>query len=270
MSNFWQRAITGIVFVGLLIGGIFAGPLWFGLLVLVFALVGYNEFVVIIKKKYPTVNKVFGYVSVVFLVVLSMLYSTEIIEGRHLWLALFPVFISPFIELFGAPESGFQRVAMAVLSVVWIAFPFASLLLLPMVNGFYQPQVAFGFFLLLWLNDTGAYLVGRSIGRHKLMPKVSPGKTWEGFLGGVISAMALAFFLNDLLGVLERENWLVIAFIVAVFSNAGDLVESLFKRNMEVKDSGNFLPGHGGVLDRFDGILLSVPLILAYLLSTNL
>jgi phosphatidate cytidylyltransferase len=138
-----------------------------------------------------------------------------------------------------------------------------------MVRGSYESEIVLGFFVLLWVNDTGAYLVGRSMGKHKLMPAVSPGKTIEGFVGGVMLSLAAAWGWYDFSEVLSLSDWLVMAFIVAVFSNAGDLVESLFKRNCGVKDSGNFLPGHGGVLDRFDGIMLSIPMILAYLSFTN-
>jgi len=122
---------------------------------------------------------------------------------------------------------------------------------------------------LLWTNDTGAYLSGRSFGKHKLAPKISPGKTIEGFIGGVILALVLAYFMPVITGELTETRWIVIAFIIAVFSNAGDLVESMLKRSCGVKDSGAILPGHGGILDRFDGILLAVPVILAYLLLSN-
>ncbi len=270
MSNFWQRALTGIVFVSLLVAGIFAGPIWISLLAMLFALVGYNEFATISRVKFSPVKKGWGFLSVFAIMLLSLLFTTSLIESKYLVLGLVPIFLLPLVELFGESERGFERVVIAITSLIWIAIPFACLPLLGMVNGAYQPEIILGFFCLLWINDTGAYLVGRSRGKHKLMPKVSPGKTWEGFVGGVALSLSATFFLSDLLGALERQNWIVIALIISVFSNAGDLVESLLKRNMGVKDSGNFLPGHGGVLDRFDGILLSVTLILAYLLSSNL
>lgn len=270
MSNFWQRALTGIVFVALLIGGIFSGPIGIGLLSMLFALIGYNEFTTISRTKYSPVKKGWGFVCVFAISLLSLLYAASVIEGKFLVLALVPIFVLPLLELFGEADRGFERVVIAITSMIWVAVPFACLPLLGMVNGVYEPQIILGFFCLLWINDTGAYLVGRSLGRHKLMPKVSPGKTWEGFAGGVALSLGVAFFLSELIGGLQRQDWIVIALIISIFSNAGDLVESLFKRNMGVKDSGNFLPGHGGVLDRFDGILLSVPLILAYLLSSNL
>ncbi|MBI1267435.1 MAG: phosphatidate cytidylyltransferase [Cryomorphaceae bacterium] len=270
MSNFWQRALTGIVFVSLLIAGIFAGPIWISLLAMLFALVGYNEFVTISRMKFSPVKKGWGFLSVFTIALLSLLFTSSLIESKYLILGLVPLFVLPLIELFGDSDRGFERVVIAIASVVWIAIPFACLPILGMVTGVYQPEIILGFFCLLWINDTGAYLVGRSMGKHKLMPQVSPGKTWEGFIGGVALSLSAAFFLSDLTNTLEVKNWIAIALIISVFSNAGDLVESLFKRNMGVKDSGNFLPGHGGVLDRFDGILLSVPVILAYLLSSNL
>ena len=112
---------------------------------------------------------------------------------------------------------------------------------------------------LLWTSDTGAYLVGRSIGRNRLMPSVSPGKTWEGLMGGVALTLLVGWSLSRVWDELDSGQWMVSAVVVAVTASIGDLLESAFKRARAVKDSGNILPGHGGILDRFDGFLLAMP-----------
>lgn len=118
---------------------------------------------------------------------------------------------------------------------------------------------------MLWTNDTGAYLAGRFFGKHKLFERISPKKTWEGSIGGGILTIGVAFILSVYFTNLDQTNWIVLAILVAVFGGLGDLVESMLKRSLNIKDSGNLLPGHGGILDRFDGLLLSIPFIYSYL-----
>ncbi len=123
-----------------------------------------------------------------------------------------------------------------------------------------EGHILIGFMLLLWTNDTGAYLVGKAIGRTKLMPKVSPGKTWEGFLGGLILSIAVAWAIAKYIDTeLPGRTWLIASLVVTITSTIGDLMESAIKRAAGVKDSGTIMPGHGGVLDRFDGYLLAAP-----------
>jgi phosphatidate cytidylyltransferase len=143
--------------------------------------------------------------------------------------------------------------------VLGIAMPMACATWLVAVDA----QLFIGFMLLLWTNDTGAYLVGKSIGRNKLMPKVSPGKTWEGLLGGIALAVLVGWFWSAQCPVLPKAGWLIAAVVVSITATAGDLFESALKRAAGVKDSGTIMPGHGGVLDRFDGYLLAAPAMVA-------
>jgi phosphatidate cytidylyltransferase len=127
-------------------------------------------------------------------------------------------------------------------------------------------------FVFLWVNDTGAYCVGSLLGRHKLFPRISPGKSWEGSIGGAVfvlaAAWAVSYFLDDMM--LNLYEWLGLGLVVVVFGTWGDLVESLFKRTLGVKDSGSILPGHGGMLDRFDSSLLAIPAAVIYLYTLSL
>ena len=125
--------------------------------------------------------------------------------------------------------------------------------------------IALGYLLLLWLNDTGAYFVGSLVGKHKLFERISPGKTWEGSAGGALFALATAWGLSMLFIQLTTMHWLILAIIVVISGTIGDLVESMLKRSLGIKDSGNILPGHGGMLDRFDAVLISAPFVFVYL-----
>lgn len=129
----------------------------------------------------------------------------------------------------------------------------------------YNPHLLLGFFFLLWTNDTGAYLVGMSIGKHKLWERISPKKTWEGFFGGLVLSVAMGYVISLFYNELHYILWMLMGFIVSCAGTMGDLVESAFKRSIDAKDSGSILPGHGGILDRFDGVFLSTPFVLVLL-----
>jgi phosphatidate cytidylyltransferase len=152
--------------------------------------------------------------------------------------------------------------------VFYIALPFGLL------NYFYIPArlpgdvqygVLFGFFLILWLNDTAAYLVGSAIGKHRLFERISPKKSWEGSVGGAVFALFTAWLLSGYFSAILLWQWLVMAIIIVILGTLGDLVESMLKRNLGIKDSGNILPGHGGMLDRFDAVLLSAPVVYVFI-----
>jgi phosphatidate cytidylyltransferase len=129
----------------------------------------------------------------------------------------------------------------------------------------FQPQRVLGMIFFIWINDTGAYLVGSFIGKHKLYEKISPNKTWEGTLGGAVLAMGLSYVVYLIFPQLAYIHWFIISIIVSVFGTFGDLVESMLKRMAGVKDSGKLMPGHGGVLDRFDSLFFATPFVFCYL-----
>lgn len=144
-----------------------------------------------------------------------------------------------------------------------MTMPFMMLYLLAFSNFYYEYEIILSFFIMLWLSDTGAYLVGKYFGRHKMIPKVSPKKTWEGLVGGVGFSLIGAYVLQYLGWEIANIPWYLLAILVSLLGAVGDLFESQLKRNRGVKDSGKIMPGHGGILDRFDGALLSVPVIFA-------
>jgi len=132
-------------------------------------------------------------------------------------------------------------------------------------EGNFSYEIPLWVLFLIWANDTGAYLFGITMGKHRLFERISPKKSWEGFAGGVIVSLTFAYLMSNLFDQISVEHWLVVALLVVVFGTFGDLVESMLKRSKGVKDSGTILPGHGGVLDRFDALFLAIPMIYAYL-----
>lgn len=179
-------------------------------------------------------------------------------------------------ELYRKQEKPFDSLAHTFFSVLYTAIPFSILpfsafsrtglsSLLPHPGIIFSPGIIIGFFLLVWANDTGAYLTGMSLGRHKLMERISPKKTWEGFFGGLVIAAIVAFFLTGWLGVISNYQWVAVSIIISVTGTYGDLVESMLKRSTGVKDSGSVMPGHGGFLDRFDSTLTAFPLVYLFI-----
>ena len=180
-------------------------------------------------------------------------------------------------ELYAKQEDPINNWAYTMLSQMYIALPFSLLNVLAFTatpNGqiSFNTLLPLSIFVFLWVNDTGAYCVGSLLGRHKLFPRISPGKSWEGCIGGAVFVLVVAYIISYYIdnGILSTLQWLGLGLVVVVFGTWGDLVESLFKRTLGIKDSGNILPGHGGMLDRFDSSLLAIPAAVVYLYTLSL
>ncbi len=282
MNNLVKRTITGVLFVAVLVGCILGGQLSFCLLFSLITAAAVWEYTLLI-------NKIRG-------IRINSLIST--VAGACLFLAVFAfccniggggVFV-PYIllivylllaELYLKRPQPLLNWAYTMLGQMYIALPLSLLSVLaiqhegntPYYVGIYPLSV----FIFIWCNDTGAYCFGRLFGKHKLFERVSPHKTWEGSIGGgllcVVVSILLFFLINQpFSGKMEAEGtslelagWIGLSLVVALFGTWGDLVESLLKRQLDVKDSGNILPGHGGILDRFDSSLLAIPAAVIYL-----
>jgi len=190
--------------------------------------------------------------------------------GPAILLINIPVIIIPFIiQLFFKDQDALSGVSVLLTGFFYIALPMSLL------NFFYNPSLLPGtshkeilvvFLAVLWIYDSAAYLSGSSLGRHKFWERISPKKTWEGVLGGLIFGLAATWVFSKFYTTFAPFEWMAFGLIIMVFGTLGDLVESMFKRSRDIKDSGTLLPGHGGVLDRFDSILGAVPFVYIYLL----
>jgi phosphatidate cytidylyltransferase len=257
-------------------GGFWLHPLSFFFTGLILLIGTQYEYYHMIRNTGVRPQMIPGIITGVTAYVVATLIASEAIPENS-FLVLIPMMLAMMvIELYRKQEKPFDSLAHTFFSVLYTAvpfsmFPFAAFLrtglssILPHGNIVFSPGIIIGFFLLLWANDTGAYLSGMSFGKHKLMERISPKKTWEGFTGGVITAVIVAFFLSGWLGVVDKFHWVIIALIISAAGTFGDLVESMLKRSLGVKDSGSILPGHGGFLDRFDSAIISFPIVYLFI-----
>ncbi|MGH1435777.1 MAG: phosphatidate cytidylyltransferase [Lewinella sp.] len=275
MQGLLRRGATAAIFVVVMLAGLFGGPYSF---VLLFAIITgiclweYLGMVLIKDTRRDKIRKIVGLIMGILPVVLSAMTNLEVIKDPETFVIFTSLLFSPFIfmafiyELFTKSDQPFANIAYIVLGIIYIGVPFALLDFIAFDGEHFYANTVFGILVLTWMNDTGAYLVGSRFGKTPLLPRVSPKKTWEGSIGGgvitFISALILYFTINEL----RIVDWLVLAAIVSIFASLGDLVESLLKRSVDMKDSGTLLPGHGGLLDRFDGFIFCLPFAAAYLL----
>lgn len=265
MNNFVKRTLSGFLFVSLIISSILLSQYTF---VVVFALIcgfALNEFHRLTNQQ-PNVkvNRLFASLGGVMLFVCSFFYVSFIREFYvFLIYGCYIIFIISS-ELFFKKTNPIHNWAYFVLGQIMVAIPFSLLNFIVYVDG-YQPVILLAVFATIWVNDTGAYLVGVTLGKHKLFERISPKKSWEGFVGGAIFALISGYAFSMLITQISFINWLIFSEIIVLFGTFGDLIESLLKRTLNVKDSGNVIPGHGGLLDRFDSMLLAAPVIYIFL-----
>jgi len=271
MNNFTKRIIFGALYVGILSFGILYSKITFISLFFILMLVTLYEFVSIIKLK-----SVFPYIIAIFLFVFANVLNIRDIPSRSLseiaGVAVFLSFFAAFISiLFAKKDEVISHLGRIFLSIIYIAVPFTLIAQIPFINNEfnYVNTTILGVFILVWVNDSFAYLVGKNFGKTKLLERISPNKTVEGFIGGMVFTFIGSYVLSLYFTKLSFINWMVFAGIVSTFGVLGDLIESMFKRQAGVKDSSNFIPGHGGYLDRLDSVIFAAPFIFIYLLIIN-
>lgn len=269
MKNIFTRAISGGIYVILTIGSILISKYTFFVF---FALVlSYTlyEFYRLCKKGGTQPQIGLGILISVYLFVAFFLYDMKLM-GEIIFLGIIPMLmISPIIELFRNNQSPVQNIAYTLLGIAYIAFPFSVLnfIISPyeLNPEIYVPEALIGLFIIIWANDSGAYLVGSWLGKHKMLEKISPKKTWEGAIGGTLFAMIIAVIVFHFIGFLSPVHAIFISLFTVIAGTLGDLTESMIKRNFNVKDSGSIMPGHGGLLDRFDSMLFAAPIYFIYI-----
>ncbi|WP_432711777.1 phosphatidate cytidylyltransferase [Pedobacter sp.] len=261
------RAITAFFFTLVMLASIFLGAYTFTFFYLLLSLIALMEFYKLIKTTGSKPNVLLGLTTsgVIFLVVASNFLLN--FENRYL-LLLIPLVFGVFIStLYQKTPSPFADISYTFAGFIYITIPFCFFYALGFVfsaDG-YNFHLPLAFLLMLWASDTGAYLFGRKLGKTKLFERHSPKKSWEGFSGGVFTSVLVAFIISLFFKEISAPVWMGMAVLVVSFGTLGDLVESMLKRSLNVKDSGNILPGHGGILDRFDGLLIAAPIVFTYL-----
>lgn len=268
-KNLVIRAISGAVFVALVILSILAPmPYYFGVLFLLIALLGLREFYSLTgKMSQVSVNRLIPMLAGValFSAVFANAFNLLPEKCAYSLYAIYILLVSVafIIELFRVKENPIKNIAISVMGQFYILFPICAMTILEAK----EPIYLLAFFITIWASDTGAYLTGMCFGKHKMFERVSPKKTWEGLFGGFVFSLITAYVFNivteDSIAAQPLWSWILFAVVVFVAGTLGDLIESLFKRTLNVKDSGSIMPGHGGVLDRFDSALLAAPLAVA-------
>lgn len=270
MNNFAKRAISGTLFVVILTGCIFLHPIAFFALFFIINIIGILEFGHMAKVTSIKINRPMCLIAGSTLFTAGFLdnYLANGFKEGYLYFFI-TTFILCICELYRKRTHAFQNVAFGIYVLFYITLPFTLLIYLPYIStGEWQPMIIFFPFLLVWFNDTFAFLFGSKFGKHKLFPRISPKKSWEGAIGGGVTTIIAGFLVAPYIDGLTMVDTTIISLIVVVFGIFGDLLESMFKRCIEIKDSGHIMPGHGGVLDRMDSIIFTIPAIFVYLAFT--
>lgn len=271
-SNFLQRAITGVLFVAILVGCILFNPLSFGALFVVISGLTIYEFGHLVNNiEGVSINKTITMLGGAYLFLAIMGFCIDASDSKIFIPYLLLILYLMISELYLKKDNPMLNWAFSMLSQMYIALPFALLNVLAFQNDpeyssvSYNPILPLSIFAFIWLSDTGAYCVGSLIGKHRLFERISPKKSWEGSIGGGVVSIASSFAFAHFFPIMNIAEWAGLALVVVIFGTWGDLTESLLKRQLHIKDSGAILPGHGGMLDRFDSALMAIPAAVFYL-----
>jgi phosphatidate cytidylyltransferase len=255
------RALSGIVYIAVLLSATLYSPFTFLVLFGLFLLLSTLEFCNLVN-----LNKITALVlAAIGFALFALVVNLDFIDNLLLATGAILVLLLLLNNLFstGAPLKK-DTTTKIVLLTGYIIIPFILLIKLPAINGEFNPYLVTGAFVIIWVNDTFAYIVGKSFGKHKLLERISPKKTIEGFIGGLVFAMICSYIISLYYTFLSPLQWIASAVILVIFGTLGDLVESKFKRTAGVKDSGNIMPGHGGILDRLDSIIFAIPFLFLF------
>ena len=281
MKNFIKRTLTGILFVAVLVGCILYTPTTFGLLFALITGLAVWEFGTLINQSgQAVINRPICGLAGVYLFLAVMGFSENLFGGEVFVPYLIMLIYLLVAELYLRRPNPMNNWAYTMMSQLYVALPFALLSVLyfypvqrmqgEALTVAVTPMLPLSVFIFLWASDSGAYLVGSLIGKHRLFERISPKKSWEGSIGGGVLALVAAWALWYFFPIMPLWQWIGMALVVVVFGTWGDLVESLLKRQLGIKDSGHILPGHGGILDRFDSSMLAVPAVVIYLYTLSL
>jgi phosphatidate cytidylyltransferase len=269
LKNLIIRTITGGIFVAAIMASAIWSPQLFALIFLLVTMAGLLEFQRLCRTDLTLGQAIPILISGAMIYIIISLYSLTYIEAKFLWLILPLIILQASIQVLSGKNEALKRIATDISGIALIVIPLAllNIFLNPMaIPEYHTPWLLLGMFVILWTHDTFAYLTGSLFGKHPLYKAISPKKTWEGSIGGFGFALIAAYIISVFSPELETWHWFIIAVIITVFGTIGDLAESLLKRQADAKDSGKLLPGHGGILDRFDSVLFVSPIVLIIIL----
>ena len=267
MSTFLIRTLSGFIYALLVIGSIITGRYVFSILIFLFLIISLIEFRKIVKgfdSLYGNIT-LFG---VNILLYLGWMLNAFDLVGKEFLVAIFALSLTMLLShLFVKKEYPGRFYGNLMLSLVYLTIPLIiTNQLFYKADNTYTIQILLGMFIIIWLNDSFAYISGVLLGKHKLAPKISPKKTWEGAIGGFIFSLAGAYLLSLFFTDYNAIEWFGLTVIVVICGTFGDLFESFLKRKAAIKESGSIMPGHGGILDRLDSLLLAAPFVYIYIL----
>jgi len=279
MNNFRARTITGFSMVFLLLFSLWYNHWFLEGIFLVVVILGLWEFYTIFTSGNLKPQKIYGTVcGIVLFLCIVLCHWLGVHLSNQGWFflpALFSIlifFLSFITEIFRKQANPILNIAVTILGIFYIALPLGLLDILnshSTVHFIGFPAYLLGFFIITWFHDTGAYLYGKQFGKHKLFERISPKKTWEGSIAGALVAILTSAGFSSLVPGIAWFDWIVLAGLIIIFGTFGDLAESMFKRSLNIKDSGHILPGHGGILDRFDTVFISAPFVFLYFILRN-
>ena len=265
-SNLTQRIITGLAGSAAVIAGVAYSPWTYFIIFAFITVITLLEFYKLSGLDGMIPQKTFGAICGLLIFSASFFIEMQHISWRYYFLIFPLVTLVYMIKLYKKFErKPFSNIAFTILGIFYVAMPFALLNIAVFENGGYNYEIILGCLLILWANDTGGFIAGTLFGKTKLFERISPKKSWEGVVGGAVLGLLFAWGVSFFFVSLAFWQWMVIGGLIIIGGDYGDLVESLLKRSVEIKDSGDSLPGHGGFLDRFDGLLISAPFIVAFL-----
>ncbi len=266
MKNLIQRTITGLLFIVVVIAAIVVSEFSFAAVFLIISTLALIEFYRLMKTHLDVqLNLWLTSIAGMLLFVAMFLFASSQMDYRVFALYFIFLCLVFIVELYRKKENPIMNWAIFSLGQLYIALPFSLLSAIAYVQADYNSVLLLAFFVSIWVYDTGAYVVGVAFGKHRLFERISPKKSWEGFFGGLLFSLVSAYVFSMVDTTLSLYQWIGFSVIIVIFGTFGDLSESLLKRSIGVKDSGKLLPGHGGVLDRFDSILFSTIAIIVYL-----
>ncbi len=269
MKGLVKRSLTGIAFAAIMLAGIIIHQYVFAVVFTVFLLLTLYEFYKISENIGYEPSAKIGLTCGFLLFIIFFLAASRVIPQNFIYLSILIPLFTLLPDLFDKRKNGFKNSMITLAGLIYIALPFSllSFIIIPensAGSGFY-PWILVGIFLIIWMYDSMAYVFGTLLGKHKICERISPNKSWEGLAGGAVFAVIMGIVNSVIFHELSLTNWIVIAFLIVAFGTSGDFFESKLKREAGVKDSGNILPGHGGMLDRFDTLLFAAPVIYVWI-----